>query len=231
MDDPPDNAALAKYYQGDYWGSHEKDHVRVDGAIHQVFHDRASAQIAFVAAHMETERAQSSLEIGAGSAAATLAFRKRADSNVVSHVCEPGEQWLDIYKQNNIHVAGRFFPFEPKIQYDYVHASHWLEHMRDIPETLRTLRSMMASDGHIFIEVPNTAAPYWERAGRDTPHIHFFTLRSLRSFFEAHGFECVSEGLCGITFDQSRAGVPVASDFGMNENGVGIRALFRRVAD
>ena len=66
-----------------------------------------------------------------------------------------------------------YFPFKTDIKFDFIHTSHWLEHIVDVNKTMAKINSMLTNKGGLFIEVPNTEF-YWDYPQTDTPHIHFF---------------------------------------------------------
>ncbi|HSP13287.1 MAG TPA: class I SAM-dependent methyltransferase [Thermoanaerobaculia bacterium] len=79
-----------------------------------------------------------------------------------------------------------------------------LEHLRDAPALLRVVRQSLASDGHVFISVPNIANitvrlgllfgvfEYRDRGILDNTHLRFYTLRTIRREVETAGFRVVA---------------------------------------
>jgi len=70
--------------------------------------------------------------------------------------------------------------------------SHVLEHVRDVPAVLASVRRLVAADGWLYVEVPDAArygecliAPYQDF---NLEHINHFSPGSLRSLLAAHGW-------------------------------------------
>jgi hypothetical protein len=192
---------------------------------------RATTQLAFVFETIDDEanRIESSLEIGAGPAYASILLGEHLPGGrLTAHVCEPGEIWSDHYSRNVLMRVAQYFPFETARKYDYVHASHWLEHVADLGQTIRDLSAVIEEEGFLFIEVPNTGHDYWELPGSDVPHIHFFTIDSVAQAFGRAGFKIEAIGEFGISARQRARGTKIReSDYGSNPGGLWIRALIR----
>jgi SAM-dependent methyltransferase len=169
------------------------------------------------------------LEIGAAAAYASLLLRETVEGNVNLNVCEPGKNWEDYYIKHEIRKVANYFPFEAQFSFDYIHTSHWLEHVLDLNQTIPELSNMLVPNGYIFVEVPNTEHFYWDLPIEDVPHIHFFTRKSLIESFKSHGFECCNIEECGITYADGYNGVNVTPDkYGVLNKGYWIRALFKK---
>ena len=115
------------------------------------------------------------------------------------------------------------------MQFDYIHASHWLEHVLDLESTILSLRDLSSQEGLIFIEVPNTEHDYWSSTWLDIPHIHFFTMSSLKNVFGRFSFRCLDVGEFGITWAEQNQGVQLTGgDYGPRKKGWWLRALFEK---
>ena len=228
MEEPPTNEQLQKYYEKKYWSDRPKLTEEVKGTKNAFKNDlRARTQILFVKEYINS--ITKVLEIGAGPAFASLALKETFGQSLKLNVCEPGKHWAEHYKENSIVNLAPYFPFYSKEIFDYIHTSHWLEHMVDLDDTILELYRFLREKGIIFVEVPNTEYQYWDLPILDTPHIQFFTTSSLVKIFEKHGFECVKVGTFGQTFYQKHMRVPLtAQDYNETKNGFWIRALFRK---
>ena len=231
MEHPPTDDELRQFYRTAYWADRTavvEDAVRDEDARRS--DPRAEHQVDFVLRHARCDDLARVLEIGAGAAGASLLLRDRCGRpDMELCVCEPGRQWDAYYARRGIRKVAAYFPFEATRRFDYVHTSHWLEHVRDLDRTLHDLRNVLRPNGLVFVEVPNTEHDYWDLPVRDTPHIHFFTRRSLETVFAGHGFEGVEIGEFGITYLERYRGLPLTPDaYGAREKGFWIRALFRR---
>lgn len=79
---------------------------------------------------------------------------------------------------------------------DVIYASHVLEHVYDLPETMHRLRTALAPDGLLIADVPDATGLLrrWKMPILDfnTKHINHFTLRNLLDLGYYHGLELVS---------------------------------------
>lgn len=233
LEHPPSFDELKAYYQADYWvqRTDDTDIFKDKGAEYKSDY-RAVQQVELLTSVIGERRLNRILEIGAASAFASLYYKHEIDNQVVIDVCEPAEQWEGHYQRNGINRVATFFPFETQTKYDYIHTSHWLEHVRDLNDTITSLSNLLSANGFVFIEVPNTAHSYWQLPIIDTPHIHFFTMSSLEKVFVNHGFNCLHIEECGIPFDKGLAKAPKDyDDFAQHEKGLWIRAIFKKTKE
>lgn len=230
MGSPPTVPQLEQYYEKQYWASRPTLTDQVNITRDAFRNDlRAHHQIGFILKHLTTDSIHEILEIGAGPAFASLLLREKFNSTLQLNVCEPGVTWNEYYKENTIHNISRYFPFDSEKKFDYIHTSHWLEHVIDLNNTVAKLKEVLREGGFIFVEVPNTEYQYWDLPLIDTPHIQFFTPRSLAKVFQKHGFECLRVDTYGQTFYQKYKGIPLReSDYGEVKKGCWIRSLFRK---
>ncbi|MES2884949.1 MAG: class I SAM-dependent methyltransferase [Pseudomonadota bacterium] len=231
MQTPPTVEQLKQYYSSFYWSRSSRTSAVKNVVVQQDVHlrdPRALHQIDFVWPAIGSKPLQNVLEIGAGSASSLLLLKHKCGEPAPAlHVCEPGSQWEDHYRQHRVARIADYFPFETAVSFDYIHTSHWLEHVSKLGETVGHLRDMLKPGGYVFVEVPNTEHDYWTQAINDVPHIHFFTPRSLQRAFEVQGLKCLKLEEAGITFNDHCKGIkPTAEDFGPREKGFWIRALF-----
>ena len=226
MENPPTKLELFSYYQRDYWSERLSEYESYD----YLNDPRAINQINILIEKINYESIKNVLEIGAGPAYASLLLRyKQNDRTIDLYTCEPGEHWEAYYEHNGITKIANYFPFETQYIFDYIHTSHWLEHVLDLKDTFLALKKILKSSGYLFIEVPNTEHYYWDLKRKHAPHIHFFTRESLLITLETGGFECISIGEYGITFLELQKGIKITSDrYGAYEKGLFIRGLFKK---
>jgi 2-polyprenyl-3-methyl-5-hydroxy-6-metoxy-1,4-benzoquinol methylase len=222
---PPSAEKTKSYYQTTYW--QQRSRIQNDQREPQFRSDpRALSQLAFVREHLASPRCV--LEIGAGPAYASLLLRDQLKPEPLQiDVCEPGVEWTQHYENHQINRVADFFPFQPQHRYDYIHTSHWLEHIDDMHAGLDALVTCMNPGGLLFVEVPNTGPTYWSLPGYDSPHIHFFTSMSLRELLTRSGFVCLALGEFGITRHEQQQGIKCTPErYGPQAGGIWIRSLF-----
>lgn len=87
---------------------------------------------------------------------------------------------------------------------DAVVCADVIEHLRDAPALLKLVREGLASDGYLFVSVPNIANitvrlgllfgifEYRDRGILDNTHLRFYTMRTIRRDIENAGFQVVA---------------------------------------
>lgn len=228
---PPDSDILTKYYKKAYW-FHRSDIKQTDFAknINFLSDYRAKQQVEILQKFSDITKIKNVLEIGAGSANASLLLRHlKTDSNLNLFVYESGTQWESYYVANNIVKIADYFPSETNIKFDYIHTSHWLEHTNNLDKTIGEISNLLNGGNKVFVEVPNEEFYYWDLQIEDTPHLQFFTAKSLVMAFEKHGFNCLTSGNYGISYlDRMNGQTPNENNGNLSENGFWIRALFEK---
>jgi hypothetical protein len=230
---PPGPAAIRKYYEEEYWQDFrgkKKDALDAQTGVDYAQDQRANSQISLIRNYLDTRHIRKTLEIGAGPAFASQLMRADSESLADACVCEPGSSWDHYYLARGLRKIADFFPldFDTEERFDYIHTSHWLEHVLDLSPTISALHDILEEGGYLFVEVPNTSQLYWNLPIGDTPHIHFFTVESLKQVFEAHQFRLVHINTYGLPLG-ARQGTPEQpAAQAPTPDGVWIRAIFQK---
>jgi 2-polyprenyl-3-methyl-5-hydroxy-6-metoxy-1,4-benzoquinol methylase len=95
-------------------------------------------------------------------------------------------------------VTGSFLDPHPELgRFDVVVLSHVLEHLADVQGAASALRSLLAPDGLVYLEVPDASrygdylvAPFHDF---NTEHINHFSLPLLNRLLDSHEFEPIDE--------------------------------------
>lgn len=242
---------LEKYYQTTYWqetGRYKRESKKNYLDNNSLFLEdaRANGQYLMVKDYLKRNTDINLLEIGAASALTSRLIRYHNPRTNID-VVEPGEKWEKYYQIFKIHKIAKFFPFSNKKRYDYIHTSHWLEHViLDIKNIVNAINRMLVSNGLLFVEVPNCTKDYWDLDVGDTPHIHFFTEQSLKKLFEDNGFKLLKVGCFGATNKEAYNFHPTRGNRKMNkelsevidksvrysiprEGGDSLRAIFQKI--
>jgi len=236
---------LIGYYQNVYWQACgvDKNKYYDDNLFLQ--DDRANGQYTFIKGQLDNLEKIKILEIGAGSSLTARMIKHKIENKPVRiDVVEPGNGWTDYYNSHGINKVSNFFPISSSIQYNYIHTSHWLEHTLDLKNTAKKINDLLIPDGYLFVEVPNCTSDYFKLDYGDTPHIHFFTEKSLVTLFRNNGFKKIRSGTYGLTnkecylyrnkrqklsastYENAMKSVRCSI---LRKNGENIRALFRKI--
>lgn len=211
-------ALIIEYYRVAYWQSRDaevygKDDLGWQGAAKSNRSDttvflkdaRARGQYNFVKRHLDSFTEIDMLEIGAASALMSRLIRHLHKGEVRLDVIEPGEQWTSYYKLRDINLVGESFPNGSLGKtYNYIHGSHWLEHVANLEQVMSGLNKALCIGGLVFIEVPHCSEIYYLTDIGDSPHVHFFTKKSLTLLFNKFGFEAIKMDEYGLTWKEDK---------------------------
>jgi len=193
---------LEEYYRTLYWQSEglpiDKWHQK---ALYQN-DKRAIEQYNFVKKWVEKFKKLNVLEVGSAAAYFPRLLKEKYPGEVHLNVVEAGIGWESYYEAIGISLIARFFPFKSNQKFEYIHASHWLEHVYNLEDTIIVIKSLLVKNGLLFVEVPNCDSDYYTLNIGDVPHIHFFTIKSLIILFKKHGFHSLAINSYGITFKE-----------------------------
>lgn len=93
-----------------------------------------------------------------------IGYMSERIASLVNHIdiVDGSEEFLEQVKKRNIpnadYYCSLFEEFQPKVQYDYVFASHILEHLADVSVVLNVVKKALKPEGYLFITVPNARA-------------------------------------------------------------------------
>ncbi len=227
MDSIPSKKKLIKYYNLEYWNKRDSTVPKFKKLYKKNF--RGLSQSLFSLEFIKKIKSNNLnfLDIGAAGAWAILNIRDKISEKTINlNTVEAGQVWESYYQEAKISKVSDFFPFKSKIKYDYIHTSHWLEHVIDIKSTLNWFSNNIKKGGFVFVEVPNTEFNYWDEDIDDTPHIHFFTRKSLEKLFIKYNFECVKIDVLGPSYLELISKQPI--HYKKNSTGVYLRGIFKR---
>ena len=206
IDPKPDQSELDAFYKNSYFNpgvtatyhsSYTEDEIKYK-------ENRASATVRFIASN-SNKRDLKLLDIGAGEG-----FLLRAASDFgwkvkgVDFQLEPcvafNEDLAEFFEVAN---PMEFLDNCPILDggYDVVCLQNVIEHVRDPEALIRLAKKHLASDGCLFIQVPNDFSDlqkfcidqkfvneeYW---GSPPQHLSYFGKESLENFLKAEGFNC-----------------------------------------
>ena len=88
--------------------------------------------------------------------------------------------------------------FESDVKFDFVRASHVIEHVQDYEIFVQKLYKDLKPGGRALIYTQNTNSlacwllrRHWSQL-YDKTHVNLFNLNNLRNIFDKHGFETVA---------------------------------------
>jgi len=91
---------------------------------------------------------------------------------------------------------------EIKQKFDLITTTHSLEHLSDINSIFKKFGEILNNKGYIFFEVPNCTKEYWNGRPYDSPHLLFYTKKSIEKLANLHGYEFINFSYSAYTFAQ-----------------------------
>jgi SAM-dependent methyltransferase len=140
----------------------------------------------------ETNKSLKVLEIGSGPGH-LFRMAQKLKLNWSSYSYEPDKFSTKCLRKLGVMVYDESFTAETKSQntFDLIFLSHFLEHYNytDFSQVLYRIKKMLTQGGRILIEVPNSPKGYFTLRGNDSPHLTFWTKKSLEMTLIKMGFK------------------------------------------
>ncbi|RED94133.1 class I SAM-dependent methyltransferase [Marinoscillum furvescens] len=178
----PDEVHIGKYYESDNYISHTNSGNNPINLIYKLVRKYTLRQkVNLIAKYTSGKRI---LDFGCGTGA-YLHSLQQANFDIAGF--EPNEQAREIASNlTGIEIFHEQKQLKNADNFHAVTAWHVIEHVHQLRDTLKLLRSKTADDGYLFIAVPNAASydaqHYKEKwAAYDVPrHLYHFTPESFR---------------------------------------------------
>ncbi len=177
----PSNTKLREYYENFYWTSYRNKSSKFNE--YYLNDRRAMHQVNTIENNIKIDIGEI-LEVGGADCNTSLYLKKKLNNNYLQIFNCDAHIWKDYCHKNKINYLSEEDFTNSKKKFDLIISSHQLEHVRDIKEALTNFVNHLKKDGYIFIEVPNTNSIYWDLPLSDTPHLYFFTKKSLQNCLE-----------------------------------------------
>ncbi len=152
------------------------------------------SQYAYIAKYVNLSNINSILDIGAGYGFFLREIRKMHSSIELffDDLDIKSTQYLEKYNINR---------YDHKINnsIDLIISSHNLEHFTTPDAFFEKVKFILKPKGYLFIEVPNDSfdSKKSEEKSHYSPHLLFFSKKSLQFFMEKHGFRIINIETCG----------------------------------
>jgi SAM-dependent methyltransferase len=214
----PSATRLATFYSGDTYVCHEED------ASHFA-RNKADLLLGKLGELMPAAAPRTLLDYGAGAGGFLVHARTRG-WDVKGF--EPGKRGLEACRRANLDVTNDLRSV-PSRAFGLITLQHVFEHLADPAATLQSLRTYLAPEGRLYIEVPNAhslraaaAASFLsrrfavdERYRAFPVHLMYYRLRTLGTLLESCGWTVECAFTLGIGLDRfiipRRVNEPVAA--------------------
>ena len=164
---------------------------------------RYFCQLLLIGLFKDSETIHNILEIGPGGIKGYQAFRKLGNK-AKYYVFEEDLSKHDIINKQNINIltppGDSFFIKEYENSFDLTLMSHSLEHFQynEIKSIIDEIYMMTAIGGVFMVEVPSENYLTDERDVNHSPHLCFFTIKSLKELISKTKFDILYIEECGI---------------------------------
>ncbi|MDB2469173.1 class I SAM-dependent methyltransferase [Alphaproteobacteria bacterium] len=174
-----------------------------------VFRGRSLSQFLLSLQFLAPKEKYQILDVGAGLGRSFISAKELLQDKFIFYAIEQDTAAIHYYNRflPGINVCQDFSGFNGTL--DLIIMSHSLEHfdITDMPKLFSNIHIALSNDGIVMIEVPHAdlrSSYYKEIRFKDTPHLSFFSVDSLKKLVMAHGFD-----VCFL----DTAGMPIESAF------------------
>jgi ubiquinone/menaquinone biosynthesis C-methylase UbiE len=127
------------------------------------------------------------LDVGGGVGQATSAFSENNHEVTVLDMAGG-----DLANENMKLIKSTYYNFNPKQRYDIIFMNHIAEHVWDPTKLFTHSYDILSEEGFLYVEVPfELITPFIKKKLGDPCHVGYFSIRTLRHFFEKCGFKVI----------------------------------------
>jgi SAM-dependent methyltransferase len=190
----PNEFELSKYYESDNYVSHAKEARSIFDNVYRTIRTFAIQwKVGIVIKQSPSTPKLALLDFGCG----TGSFLKQCEQKgwTIAGV-EPSDSARSIANTILQNTVKKDLSEIPE-QFEAITLWHVLEHVPNLDDVFKALKSKLANDGAMFIAVPNHQsldAKYYAKhwAGYDVPrHLSHFDKRTMETFIQKHGCKIV----------------------------------------
>jgi 2-polyprenyl-3-methyl-5-hydroxy-6-metoxy-1,4-benzoquinol methylase len=192
---------LSNYYSEFYWDNrdaNEGKHCPEEGRPNSVQIELSANRIAWLKNHKLSF--SSVIDFGAGDCAATYALLSTYSAASV-HVVDPSERAKLLADKYGATYSANLSD-APVV--DLIYSAHSIEHVHDILEVMRALKSKVREGGYIFLETPNIGDEELFSSFVHTPHTFLISEKSIQHLANLLNLKVVSMQAAGPRWKDSR---------------------------
>jgi len=222
----PTNQELEQYYTSGFWN--DKSVLRESINTNPADGERAATQINFIKQFINIKNITSFMEFGAGHAELSYKFHQENPSAKIS-IVEP-----DLYfreKHLEIGIINKAFKdiHSVNCEFDLIVASHSLEHVNNIEQTILKFKKILKPNSILMFEVPHACELYFNYYQTDLPHTYFFNKAAIEKICKKFDLELLHLESYGVNAGRgksSQVSVEIQNDQ-INPNGHIIKTIIR----
>lgn len=198
----PSNEELDYFYKKIYRSNNRPPYLideNYDDQKKYYLDDKNLSYISYLTTLIDLKKIKNFYDFGCGNGDLGYALKKKFPN--LSLYCTEGDSYCErILKDreyNNLKDIN-----DIKYNFDLITTTHSLEHLTDINSVLRKFKDFLNPEGYIFFEVPNCTQEYFEGRPYDSPHLLFFTKKSIEKLSEIHNLELINLSLSAYSFTE-----------------------------
>ena len=191
-----DSKSILDFYQNVYRSKNSPHYVDFSKKISNpyFYRGRSISQLLLGYQYLHYKKKYNFLDIGAGLGKSFISAKEIFNDNVNLNAIEEDKEAKKYYRQHfkDVTIGSSISDFNNIM--DIILMSHSLEHfdIDDMQDLFKKIHNAMAENGILIIEVPNDDFrdyDFEKNRLKDTPHLSFFSLESLKKMLETLDFE------------------------------------------
>ena len=159
--------------------------------------DKNLGYVSYLTTLIDVKRIKNFYDFGCGNGDLGYALKKKFPK--LNLFCTEGDSYcekiLNEREYNNLKNLNNV-----KYNFDLITTTHSLEHLTDINSIFIKFKEFLNPEGYIFFEVPNCTQEYFEGRAYDSPHLLFFTKKSIEKLAEIHNFTIINLSFSAYSF-------------------------------
>ena len=174
--------------------------------------DKILSYLFYITSFIDVKNINTIYDFGCGDGDLGFALKKKFHQ--LKLFCSEGDsQCKKILEERNYINFKDFNKIEKK--FDLILTTHSLEHMSDL-KIFSRFKEMLNPGGFIFFEVPNCTKEYFDVRIYDSPHLLFFTKKSIEIIAKKYNFELFNLNFSAYSFNQDRKAQKESQDLYYN---------------
>tara|TARA_B110000971_G_scaffold147004_1_gene150191 strand:- start:5748 stop:6713 length:966 start_codon:yes stop_codon:yes gene_type:complete len=165
--------------------------------IKNYLEDKNLSYLLYITTLVDITKIKNFYDFGCGDGDIGFALKKKF-SNLELFCSESDSQCQKILSNRNYKNFKDISKIDKK--FDFISTTHSLEHLTDT-KMFSIFKNMLNPEGFLFFEVPNCTSEYFKGRPYDSPHLLFYTKKSLEKIALMNNFKIVNISTSAYSFD------------------------------
>ena len=159
--------------------------------------DKNLSYLLYITTLVDITKIKNFYDFGCGDGDIGFALKKKF-SNLELFCSESDSQCQKILSNRNYKNFKDISKIDKK--FDFISTTHALEHLSDT-KMFSIFKNMLNPEGFFFFEVPNCTSEYFKGRPYDSPHLLFYTKKSLEKIASINNFKIINISTSAYSFD------------------------------